>query len=592
MDKAKTKVVIYTLLISSFLVSVYAIAQHFGIDKKIWADDVVNRVFSTIGQPNWLAAFVTAITPITWGLLLKSRIINHKSKLHIEIQKSALFLLSNFLFASLIFTKSRSGFIGFAISALLFWVFFIFTKIRSGNLKFKTFQIFILLATFYMLLTTYFGSPWTSSIESRLVKTAPDATKRAVSSVLESGSTGSGQIRKIVWRGAFEVWKNYPVIGSGVETFAYTYHSVKPAGHNETAEWDYLYNKAHNEYLNYLANNGVIGFLSYFIVIIFSVFQILNIKSQKLKLKNTDENSKITVQTFNFSILSCNFEFCLLHFALCCGFISLLVTNFFGFSVVSTSILFFLFPAMAFSLTQKPKNSVLTKKLNVLQTIAVVFLLLTTYFLLLTTYRYWYSDFLYAKANTAVDKGQIETAQKTGSKLLALSPKEPLYHNLQSRIYTETALYLAQNQKEEIYNNFIEAAVKEGQTAINLSPANVLYKKNLTSVYLNLATIDPKYLENAKEMLYMATVDAPTDAKLLYNLGLIYIKLGSLEEAKEVLVHTVLLKQNYASARYALALVYEDSGDTDEAKIQLNYILSKIDPNNAEAKRLLNEIQH
>ena len=142
---------------------------------------------------------------------------------------------------------------------------------------------------------------------------------------------------------------------------------------------------------------------------------------------------------------------------------------------------------MAFSLTQKPQTATSSKKLSFVQIIIILLLLPTTYYLLLTTYKYWHSDILYAKTSTLIDKGQIETAQKTGSKLLNLSANEPLYHDLQSRIYIETALYLAQNQKAEIYNNFIKLAEKEGQEAIKLSPANVLYKRNLTSIYLKNA---------------------------------------------------------------------------------------------------------
>ncbi|KKQ25382.1 MAG: hypothetical protein US39_C0008G0045 [Microgenomates group bacterium GW2011_GWC1_37_12b] len=588
MDRVKTKTIFYTLLTSSFFVSAYAILQHFGIDKNIWADDVVNRVFSTIGQPNWLAAWTVAIIPITWGLLLKSKIKDKKIDSKINFKHIAIFILSTLLFVTLIFTKSRSGFIGFIISALFFWGFLVVIKIRSNKLNFKTFQIPLLLSAFYLILTIFFGTPWSASIEAKLSKPAPDATKRSVSSVLESGSTGSGQIRKIVWKGALQIWKKYPLIGSGVETFAYTYHQVKPIEHNLTAEWDYLYNKAHNDYLNFLANNGVFGLVSYLIVIVLSLLQISNFKFQISK--------QVTISQF-YKLLNRNYLgqldirlIKIYNLALLSGYAGLLVTNFFGFSVVSTSLLFFLIPAMAFSLTQKPQTATSSKKLSFVQIIIILLLLPTTYYLLLTTYKYWHSDILYAKTSTLIDKGQIETAQKTGSKLLNLSANEPLYHDLQSRIYIETALYLAQNQKAEIYNNFIKLAEKEGQEAIKLSPANVLYKRNLTSIYLNLATIDPKYLENAKETLSQAIIQAPTDAKLLYNLGLIYIKTGDYEKAKDILAHTVEIKENYASARYALALVNQSLKNVPEAKSQLKYILEKIDPNNVEAKRLLDEL--
>jgi len=65
------KIITRCLLPSTLIVSLYAILQHFGIDKNIWVQDVQNRVFSTLGQPNWLAAFLTAVMPITWVFILK-----------------------------------------------------------------------------------------------------------------------------------------------------------------------------------------------------------------------------------------------------------------------------------------------------------------------------------------------------------------------------------------------------------------------------------------------------------------------------------------------------------------------------------------
>ena len=58
----------------------------------------------------------------------------------------------------------------------------------------------------------------------------------------------------------------YPLFGTGVETFAYSYNFVRPLTHNLTSEWDYVYNKAHNEYFNYLATTGFIGLISYLFI--------------------------------------------------------------------------------------------------------------------------------------------------------------------------------------------------------------------------------------------------------------------------------------------------------------------------------------
>ena len=58
-----------------------------------------------------------------------------------------------------------------------------------------------------------------------------------------------------------EFYKAY-LIGTGTETFAFAFYRYRPAGHNLTAN-GILYNKAHNEYLNYLATTGLFGLASY-----------------------------------------------------------------------------------------------------------------------------------------------------------------------------------------------------------------------------------------------------------------------------------------------------------------------------------------
>src|SRR3989344_2728175 len=58
MRKQQTQLVIKFSLATAFTIGVYALLQRLGIDKNLWIQDVVNRPFATLGQPNWMAAYI------------------------------------------------------------------------------------------------------------------------------------------------------------------------------------------------------------------------------------------------------------------------------------------------------------------------------------------------------------------------------------------------------------------------------------------------------------------------------------------------------------------------------------------------------
>ena len=66
---------------------------------------------------------------------------------------------------------------------------------------------------------------------------------------------------------------------------------------------------------------------------------------------------------------------------------------------------------------------------------------------------------------------------------------------------------------------------------------------------LKLAQIDPKYLGFAKNTLITATQMAPTDAKLLYNLALVYGRTGEMDESIRIIKKVLEMKPNYKEAQ-------------------------------------------
>jgi len=567
-------------LLSTLLVSLYGIAEHFGIDTEKWVQDVKSRVFSTLGQPNWLAAWLVALIPLPIALALEKKSplpfkINFKSKK--EYLKNYFFWL-NFSFIAifylcLIYTKSRSGLLSFGLIYLVFWLI----KGWFGKKQLKKLLLpFSIITGLLMLITIVFGTPWFKGLTQ--IRNKPEVSQEQIetSNNIPSGGTESGEIRKIVWKGSLELWKHYPVFGTGVETFAYSYYWFRPREHNDVSEWDFLYNKAHNEYLNYAATSGTVGLAAHLLLILSFIFWSI----KKIFTNKQD-------QTLLLAILV--------------GFISITITNFFGFSVVAMMLLFFFLPALAVVLDNQAKEEKEIKniknkgkrlKLGIWQIISTLIVWIFTLYAFVFLGRYWYADTRFAQAEKLSKTGLDSSAFIEIQKAARISPNEPIY--LDSLSILTANLAVLSSQQEEANNNtsqLIDLAIQASDKSLTSNPFNLNFWKNRTRVFYKLAEIDESYNQEALNALLEAAKLAPTDAKIQYNLGIIYAKIGQEETAIKTLQDTINLKPNYDQARYALALFYEKQGKINEAKEQLEYILENINPSNEAVIAKLNELQ-
>jgi len=560
----------YTV-ISGLLVSIYGILEHFGIDKDLWVQDVQTRVFSTLGQPNWLAAWLVAITPISWYLAFFQK-QGRGNKNIIWLGVSAIFIVT------LIFTKSRSGFIAFVVCDFAFGagLFYIFSK-QAKTLKNNALKKFIYTNLTILAAIALVGSPWTPSISDLVSKRTTTATLDQYSPALEVGGTESGTIRKIVWRGALDIFKHYPILGSGVETFGLSYYNFRPQEHNLVSEWDFIYNKAHNEYLNYLATTGALG-TSFYLLLIF-VYLYFSGKNIISIDKEPDTGKKI------------------LLLSLFCGYSSLLITNFFGFSVVVTSLLLFLIPAMSIVAISSPdkdldiKRNTGLQKTDFIQKFIQISTLTAGGFLILTICKYWMADSEYNKGLSSMTIGSYSQARGYFVKSIDLVSKEPTYWVKLSQSTADIALTLPSSENQDTARKISEEAVNESLEAQRLSPNNVNVLRSLTATYINLSSINPDYIQKAKDAILQSIKLAPNDPKFYYNLGLIYIQTQQQDEGIKTLEKSIELKSNYKEPRLALGLIYANLGENAKAEEQFKYVLEHIDPKEPTAIQKLSELQ-
>jgi putative inorganic carbon (HCO3(-)) transporter len=528
-EKKDTFANIKIILASATLVSIYGILEKFGIDKDVWVQDVQQRVFSTLGQPNWLGTWLIALIPLTYIFIGDKE--NKKMKL-VGI------ILSLVFFITLLFTKSRSALLGFGIGSFIL-VFGTFIEHKSKDTIKNLAKIFVPM----IILCILVGTPLTPSIFGigQTQKPTP-----ANVPVLESGGTESGEIRKIVWKGAVEVWRHYPLAGTGVETFAYSYYKFRPLAHNLVSEWDFLYNKAHNEYLNYLANTGILGLLGYLSVIGFSLFAMF---------KHGEK--------YRWLFIS--------------GYVAVAVSNFFGFSVVPVNLIFFLLPALALTINHEDKENEKdhTLNLNTKLGLSAIWIIVAGFMFLII--KYWYADTLYAMGKSYNDDEKFIEGRKYMANAVQLSPNEAIYWDELSQSSAGLAAKLYESKEDLASKEAAGFALKEIAIAEKLSPRNLNIKRDKYFILLKLLPIDKTLLTQARDGLVNAIELAPTDAKLYYHLAITFMRMGQDAKSEEVLLKTIEMKPNYKDARLAYAILLGESGRTQKAIEELNYILKNID---------------
>jgi len=548
-DKEKLFRLLKFLLLSSAIVAVYAILQHptplfhnadgsfRGIDADYWQQDAESRAFSTLGHPNWLAAFTIMVMPIAFFFLTAVRAVWEKLIL-------SLLLTAHFL--AFTFTYSRGGTVGFVAMLAIFSVgsIFAFRKelfsppphiIRFFK-PFKT-GFFILLVVISCAAIVYFFS---NAFLSRGVNLA--SIKAASDTQLASAGTETGQIRLIVWKGGAEIFKNYPVFGSGLETFAYSYYQYKPTSHNLTVEWDYLYNKAHNEFVNYLATTGFFGTFSYLLVM-FSFGALIFTFLRRTK--------EIWKKVFAIALLA--------------GYAGYHAQNIFGFSVVAIALLFFLFPAFFFlingSLRQVQLNlSFLEKKFA--RMVFYIGGLIFGIVLLGSISAMWLADYFYNQGLSAAD---TRAGYKNLKIATTLHPDEPLY----KAELGLTTISLARETKEGKVNKKIEEGFSLLNQATSSSPQNiVIWSIRLEAVY-DLATWQEQYKPQTVNTAEIVGELAPNDAKSQFQLGSMYIFTNQHQKAQKQLEKVVGMKFNYLEAWQSLFEVDAQLKDKEAQKRHL-----------------------
>lgn len=198
----------------------------------------MERVTSTFGQPNWLAAYIVMVFP-----LLVEQFIYEKSKL----LWGAIGFLS---LITLVFTGSLSGFIGLMVVSVFFIV------------KLKVLKYFFILAVAFFVFNFNFFKYRIS--DALIFSTNPESYNISDSNIIRYG----------LLKGSLNLFTSKPkniLVGVGLENFAYEYPFFRDNILNYSSEWSFILNKPHNYYIEILVESGLVGFGSYILLMIYTL---------------------------------------------------------------------------------------------------------------------------------------------------------------------------------------------------------------------------------------------------------------------------------------------------------------------------------
>ena len=644
------KRIIGVSLVAGTFVSLWGFPSHFGydptcfafrgtLDVSCWTSDFQPkiRIFSTLGQPDWLAAYLSILIPVAIAYFInnvKKGIVSPFYK-KFPLRSFGLLLVFALFYIDLLFTKSRSATASSWTSLIVFAVLCLWIKrdeLKKFALKnFAKSNIHVLALTLLLLVITFFTSTGISQVDRfgygslksfissvTTPKTTKDTSKSETKTpqtqekphVGELGGTDSFKIRLIVWEGALNTWKNNPIFGTGVETFAFAYYKYRPAAHNLTSEWNFLYNKAHNEYLNYLATTGLFGLLSYLSMIFVFLWIVFDKALKKLKIKELNSDLLIII-------------------AFASGYLSILMSNFFGFSVVMVNIYFFLIPAIvlillgaldkknAFIFAAKVKKINMenkksakvkfykdeNKKISGMQKFGILIVSGMSAYLIYGLYTAWIADKAYALGQNLDRAGQYQQAYPSLKNAISLRPSEPMFLDELSINNAVLSVTLLQQQKEatgsaDLANKLAEDAVALTNKITQEHPNNVVFAKTRVRVFYTLGQANPQYYVLALQAIEKPANLAPTDANISYNLGVLYGQNNQPEKAITALQNTTKLKPDYRDAYYALGIFYNQASLGKDGKVlrrelnqkaieQMQYILKNLAPGDKNAEQAI-----
>lgn len=270
------------LLLVSCLMAIYSIVEFYQIDPlQVYLIRSVkyDQAMSFLGNRNFLSSYIILFIGVA-------------TLLYIFKGKIKYLIVSSILFASLLCTLTRSGWVGFAVM-LLFAAIIMFKK---RELRKRFLAILLSFCVIFMILdfTT------DNSISSRFSSMTSDAGR-----LLNGDTSDLGTSRSDIWKMVIKSIKMHPIMGGGLDSLQLRLvRDVPKDNENLIVKSNQIIDKAHNEFLELWASGGFFAFFFYVILLVVIYKNIIrNIKESKYKVMFICLTGYLVQSLFNISVI-------------------------------------------------------------------------------------------------------------------------------------------------------------------------------------------------------------------------------------------------------------------------------------------------
>ncbi|MFH1859599.1 MAG: O-antigen ligase family protein [bacterium] len=446
LDKGAILRILGTAILAGAVVSLYGLLQSLHIDLVGWQDYGTSRVISTFGNSVYFGAYVATVFPLALaGYLMQEekktgRENSRKSKVESQHKPPLLSVVYRILpwlsgiaclliLSGIFAANTRGAFLGFLASCVIFGI--LIRKRLNQSMRTK---LILLIAGMVCVSLYFILNPEVSPLK-RFAQTFSTQEKNIAGK--ESPKLAGGAASRIfMWRDALGIIKDYPIFGTGPETFGMVYSKYRSLDliRNEGGEYGRP-DRVHNDIIDMAITKGLLGVLTY----LWFLFVVAIVCLKIIREMPTGKESILVI-----AILS--------------GGLGYFIQNQFCFWILPSTALFFIMTGCLSGLV--PSRQVYNVKLAAIPIITILIAGLS-FCLFKTTYAWYRADMEYNQGAKLYWSGEKVLSIDKFKNALSLNPKEKLYYEYIIHAYLDTADKLTGN---------IDLAILEAQRVNKIYP--------------------------------------------------------------------------------------------------------------------------